>query len=215
MVEYKPVTFVVASSILVIYEMLSSLLFYFFSFFGLISSFFVIASLNPVYSVLFLVSTFICFSCLIFSLGLDFIPIILIIVYVGAVAILFLFVVMMLDIKIAIKNNDINKFAPFLIVCFCFCFINVEFFSTNFYVNESCFFYSGWFSFFDNSIGVKLLGYVLFVDFYIYLLLSGIILLLALIGTVVLTLTFKNDLNYQVIGKQMARDVNSAVFFVR
>lgn len=80
MAEYKPVTFVVASSILVIYEMLSSLLFYFFSFFGLISSFFVIASLNPVYSVLFLVSTFICFSCLIFSLGLDFIPIILIIV---------------------------------------------------------------------------------------------------------------------------------------
>jgi NADH-quinone oxidoreductase subunit J len=93
--------------------MLSSLLFYFFSFFGLISSFFVVASINPVYSVLFLVSTFICFSCLIFSLGLDFIPIILIIVYVGAVAILFLFVVMMLDIKIAMKNNDINKFAPF------------------------------------------------------------------------------------------------------
>ena len=100
-------------------------------------------------------------------------------------------------------------------MCFCFCFINVEFFSTNFCVNESPFFYNGWFSFFDNSIGVKLLGYVLFVDFYIYLLLSGIILLLALIGTVVLTLTFKNDLNYQVIGKQMARDVNSAVFFVR
>lgn len=194
--------------------MLSSLLFYFFSFFGLISSFFVVASINPVYSVLFLVSTFICFSCLIFSLGLDFIPIILIIVYVGAVAILFLFVVMMLDIKIAMKNNDINKFAPFLTVCFCFCLTNNEFFCNNFYHSDS-FFFSSWFNFFDNSIGVKLLGYVLFVDFYIYLLLSGVILLLALIGTVVLTLTFKTQLNHQVIGKQMARDVNSAIFFVK
>jgi len=60
-----------------------------------------------------------------------------------------------------------------------------------------------------------LLGCVLFVDLYIYLLLLGIVLLLALIGTIVLTLRFNPKTNYQVIGKQISRDTNSAVFFIR
>jgi len=91
-----------------------------FSTVGLISAFSVISSVNPVHSVLFLVVSFLCFSGLLFLLGLEFIPIILIIIYVGAVAVLFLFVVMMLDIKIATRNNDLTKFTPFAYVCFFF-----------------------------------------------------------------------------------------------
>ena len=93
---------------------MTSILFFIFSFIGLVSAFSVISSVNPVHSVLFLVLSFLCFSGLLFLLGLEFIPIILVIIYVGAVAVLFLFVVMMLDIKIAARNNDLGKFTPFV-----------------------------------------------------------------------------------------------------
>ena len=75
--------------------------------------------------------------------------------------------------------------------------------------------YGAWFSIFDNVDSVQLLGRVLFVDYYLYLLLAGIVLLLSLIGAVVLTLKFDNTLHYQIISRQMARDANSAVFFIR
>jgi NADH-quinone oxidoreductase subunit J len=198
---------------------MTSVLFFIFSFIGLISAFSVISSVNPVYSVLFLVLSFLCFSGLLFLLGLEFIPIILIIIYVGAVAVLFLFVVMMLDIKIASKNNDIAKFTPFvgffLIVLFSVSQL-VEFsglIHDNFLDQECA--YGAWFTIFDNTDSVQLLGRVLFVDYYVYLLLAGIVLLLALVGAVVLTLKFDNTLNYQIISRQMARDANSAVFFIR
>jgi NADH-quinone oxidoreductase subunit J len=198
---------------------MTSVLFFIFSFIGLISAFSVISSVNPVYSVLFLVLSFLCFSGLLFLLGLEFIPIILIIIYVGAVAVLFLFVVMMLDIKIASKNNDIAKFTPFvgffLIVLFSVSQL-VEFsglIHDNFLDQEYA--YGAWFTIFDNTDSVQLLGRVLFVDYYVYLLLAGIVLLLALVGAVVLTLKFDNTLNYQIISRQMARDANSAVFFIR
>jgi NADH-quinone oxidoreductase subunit J len=198
---------------------MTSLLFFIFSFIGLISAFSVISSVNPVHSVLFLVVSFLCFSGLLFLLGLEFVPIILVIIYVGAVAVLFLFVVMMLDIKIASRNNDLAKFTPF------FGFFLVVLFSASQLVEfpglvYDCFLdsesvYGAWFSIFDTTDSVQLLGRVLFVDYYVYLLLAGIVLLLSLVGAVVLTLKFDNSLNYQIISRQMARDANSAVFFIR
>jgi NADH-quinone oxidoreductase subunit J len=198
---------------------MTSVLFFIFSFVGLISAFSVISSVNTVYSVLFLVLSFLCFSGLLFLLGLEFVPIILIIVYVGAVAVLFLFVVMMLDIKVASRNNDLAKFTPFvgffLVVMFSASQL-VEFpgLTASTFLDPGCS-YGAWFSIFDNTDGVKLIGRVFFVDYYLYLLLAGIVLLLALIGAVVLTLKFDNSLNYQIISRQMARDANSAVFFIR
>ena len=198
---------------------MTSILFFIFSFIGLVSAFSVISSVNPVYSVLFLVLSFLCFSGLLFLLGLEFIPIILVIIYVGAVAVLFLFVVMMLDIKIAARNNDIAKFTPFVGFFFFVIFSAsqlVEFpglIFNNFLDPDIT--YGAWFSIFDNVDSVQLLGRVLFVDYYIYLLLAGIVLLLSLIGAVVLTLKFDNTLHYQIISRQMARDANSAVFFIR
>jgi len=198
---------------------MTSILFFIFSFIGLISAFSVISSVNPVYSVLFLVLSFLCFSGLLFLLGLEFIPIILIIIYVGAVAVLFLFVVMMLDIKIASRNNDLAKFTPFvgffLVVLFSASQL-VEFpgFIYENFLDSECV-YGSWFTIFDNTDSVQLLGRVLFIDYYVYLLLAGIVLLLSLVGAVVLTLKFDNSLNYQIISRQMARDANSAVFFVR
>jgi NADH-quinone oxidoreductase subunit J len=89
--------------------MLCAILFYFFSGFCISCSFFVVFSKNPVYSVFFLILTFCNVSSLLFLLRLEFLPIIFIVIYVGAIAVLFLFVMMMLNIKVAqIKKDNVH-----------------------------------------------------------------------------------------------------------
>jgi NADH-quinone oxidoreductase subunit J len=138
---------------------------------------------------------------------------------VGAVAVLFLFVVMMLDIKIAFRNNDLGKFTPFIgffLVVFCLVLEIIDFpITTSIFFLDHTVTHNVWFSIFDHSDGIQLLAYVLFVDYYVYILLAGFALLLALIGAVVLTLKFDNSLNHQIVSRQIARDANSAVFFIR
>lgn len=73
--------------------------FYFFSSLALLLSVLVVTSKNPVYSVLFLILTFCNVSALLFLLNIEFLPVIFIVVYVGAIAVLFLFVMMMLNVK--------------------------------------------------------------------------------------------------------------------
>jgi NADH-quinone oxidoreductase subunit J len=188
--------------------------FYILSLFGLIFSILVIVSLNPVYSILFLVLSFLCFSILLLLLGLEFIPILLIIIYIGAISILFLFVIMMLDIKIIQKNKDFKKFSPFLfylIILFTiFSNENINLITCNLHS-----FYGYWFNCIDNITNIEFLGIILFSHYYIFILLCGIILLLALIGSVVLTLKFDLNTNYQTTSKQIARDLNLAVFFIK
>jgi NADH-quinone oxidoreductase subunit J len=75
--------------------------FHFFSVLALICSFMVVIAKNPIFSVLFLILTFFNFSCVLFLLNLEFLPILFLIVYVGAIAVLFLFVLIMLNIKIS------------------------------------------------------------------------------------------------------------------
>ena len=77
---------------------LSLLLFYFFGCLGIGSSMMVVLSRNPVFSVLFLILSFFNISALLFLLELEFLPIVFLVVYVGAVAVLFLFVLMTLNI---------------------------------------------------------------------------------------------------------------------
>jgi NADH-quinone oxidoreductase subunit J len=192
-----------------------SLFFYSICLAGLVFAILVIVSVNPVHSVLFLVLSFFNFSIVLFLLGLEFIPILLIIIYVGAIAILFLFVVMMLDIKLSHKNKDVIKFLPFLYFSSLSVFI-LEVVTTKFiHLNDPTLIYGTWFNSIDNNTNIDILGKVLFVDYYLYVLLSGIILLLALIGSVVLTLKFDVSANYQTISKQISRDLNLAVFFIK
>lgn len=75
-------------------------LFLFFSCFALLASFFVILTNNPVFSLLFLVLTYVNVACSLFLFNFEFLPISFLIIYVGAIAVLFLFVLMMLNIKI-------------------------------------------------------------------------------------------------------------------
>lgn len=94
------------------------LLSYVFSCFAIVSSCCVIFSKNPVYSVLFLILAFLNVSALLFLLQLEFLPVVFLMVYVGAVAVLLLFVIMMLNIKLAeLKARD-THYAPVAILFF-------------------------------------------------------------------------------------------------
>lgn len=96
-------------------------------FLALFSSFLVVFNKNPVYSILFLILTFLNCSLLLFIIGIEFLAIIFIIVYVGAVAVLFLFVLMMLDLRLDNIGSRIrNSYYPILL--FFFYFVFFEFF---------------------------------------------------------------------------------------
>ena len=93
--------------------MIINILFYLFSIILLFSSFMVITVKNSIYAVLFLVLSFIAASGLLLLLKCEFLALMFIIIYVGAIAVLFLFVVMMLDLKITSYKKDILKYFPF------------------------------------------------------------------------------------------------------
>ena len=92
------------------------LIFCIFSTFAALSAGLVVISKNPVFSVLFLITTFCNVAILLFLLNLDFLPVTFIIVYVGAIAVLFLFVIMMLNIKVAeLKDESLHLVAGILL----------------------------------------------------------------------------------------------------
>ena len=83
---------------------------------ALLTSFLVITSKNPIYSVLFLIVSFCNISALLLLLKFEFLPVVLIIVYVGAIAVLFLFVLMTLNLKIAETKRQTASYTPFLVL---------------------------------------------------------------------------------------------------
>mmetsp|Transcript_60629 Transcript_60629/g.100683 ORF Transcript_60629/g.100683 Transcript_60629/m.100683 type:complete len:120 (+) Transcript_60629:1506-1865(+) len=101
--------------------MLSTLFFNLFSTFSVLSSFMVVLSRNPMYSILFLILCFCNVSCLLLSMGLEYLPLVLLVIYVGAIAVLFIFVVMMLNIRFSTLKEQSAHFIPigfFLILLF-------------------------------------------------------------------------------------------------
>jgi NADH-quinone oxidoreductase subunit J len=193
-------------------------LFYFFTGLILISATMVISVKNPVHSVLFLILTFISAAGLLFLLEIEFISLIFIVVYVGAIAVLFLFVVMMLDIKITDLNRNFLKYFPigsflgfaFLIEILLMLTNTLE---PNSYdiTNNS---YTVWINSIDFITNIESLGQILYTYYFSYFLLAGIILLIAMIGAIVLTLTFNRKAKAQSIYKQTARDYFNAIFLI-
>jgi len=193
------------------------ILFYFFAIFSLISATMVISVKNPVHSVLFLILTFISSAGLLFLLEVEFISLIFIVVYVGAIAVLFLFVVMMLDIKISDSKREFLKYFPvgsflgfaFLIEIFIILTENLD---SSPYNQIAGNLYINWLEKVDYSTNIEALGQILYTYYFLYFLIAGIILLIAIIGAIVLTLTFNKKAKTQTIYKQVSRDFNNAIF---
>ena len=184
----------------------SLLSFYIFSAVILLSSLMVISSRNPVHSVLFLILAFFNAAGLFVILHAEFLAMILIIVYVGAVAVLFLFVVMMLDFKTSLEKSNILQYMPIgIFVGMVFIseliivLINTKLELKNIQILKNPL------SNFENLTNTKAIGSILYTDYILYFQVSGIILLVAMVGSIVLTLRDREGVKRQSIPQQLDR----------
>ena len=170
--------------------------FYFFASFLIVTCISVIFSKNPVNSVLFLVLAFLNSTFLFILIGAEFVGIILAIVYIGAVAILFLFVVMMLDIQITSLMFNIKRYVP-LALLFAGVILAEIIYLTVFKSSKS-----NLSEIVRSSNNTEEIGNVLYTKYFIDFQLSGIVLLLAMIGAIVLTHVYRPSIKRQNIDKQ-------------
>jgi NADH-quinone oxidoreductase subunit J len=197
----------------------SNVLFILFSIFLVFSSIMVIIAKHPVFSLLFLVSSFIFSSFLLFLLECEFLALLFIIVYVGAIAILFLFSVMMLESKLYNLNRNSIKYLPIglifsLLLLFPLLYeintntylIDSNVVSKTFYINN----YQNWYDLIDATNDVSVYGHVLYSYYVLQFLIAGLILLLVLLGVVYLTNTYNKHTIEQITFKQLSR---SSKFF--
>lgn len=196
----------------------SNILFLLFSFFLILSALMVILSKHPVFSLLFLVGCFLFSSCLLFILECEFLGLLFIVIYVGAIAVLFLFAIMMLESKSIQLSRNIMKYVPvgFFFVLFLLIPLLNEISSqfdsniitNSFYLNK----YQNWYDLVDSITDVEVYGQVLYSYFVLHFLIAGFILLLVLICVVYLTNNFNNDkVLEQSSFKQLSR--HSKIFF--
>ncbi|QKX00930.1 NADH-quinone oxidoreductase subunit J [Wolbachia endosymbiont of Dipetalonema caudispina] len=158
--------------------------FYFFAFLSILSAVYVISVKNPVYAVLSLIITFVNSVVLFILLGAEFIAMVMLVVYIGAVAVLFLFVVMMLDVDYIRLRYGFTKHLVLSVI------LSVIFFLViNFIIRSSALSINNIINY--NISNVKAIGDLLYTDYMYAFHLSGILLLVAIIGAVVLTLQDK------------------------
>ena len=183
--------------------MIAALSFYLFAAILIASAVMVVTSRNPVHSVLYLILAFFNAAALFLIAGAEFLAMILVIVYVGAVAVLFLFVVMMLDIDFSKLREGFQRYAPFGAVIGGILFLELVLVlgAWQFSVDARELRLSPT----PNIPNTQAIGRVLYTD-YIYLFqISGLILLVAMIGAIVLTLRERPGTRRQNVEAQLAR----------
>jgi len=186
--------------------------FYLFAGVMIASAFMVIAARNPVYSVLFLILAFVNAAGLFLLMGAEFLAMILVIVYVGAVAVLFLFVVMMLDVDFAELRQGFLQYLPVGTV------IGVIF------LIELVLVLGAWvvgpavlrtpmaaIPPADRLTNTQAIGRVLYTQYFYFFQAAGLVLLVAMIGAIVLTLRERVGVKRQDISRQVARTQDTAV----
>lgn len=189
-----------------------AIFFYLFASITVAASFMVIASRNPVHSVLFLILAFVNASGLFLLMGAEFLAMILIVVYVGAVAVLFLFVVMMLDVDFAQLRQGFLSYLPIgglvgiiflveLAMVVGTWKLSPEMLKTPAVAIPPA----------DQVSNTLALGRVLYTDYIFFFQTAGIILLVAMIGAIVLTLRDREGVKRQDISKQVARTKETAM----
>jgi NADH-quinone oxidoreductase subunit J len=172
------------------------------------SAFMVIAARNPVHSVLFLILAFVNAAGLFLLLGAEFLAMIIVIVYVGAVAVLFLFVVMMLDVDFAELKQGFLQYLP--VGALIGAAVLIELVLVVGAWTQAPAAIGGAPAPLDVS-NTLALGRVLYTKYVYFFQAAGLILLTAMIGAIVLTLRHKPDVKRQVIADQNARDKSDVV----
>jgi NADH-quinone oxidoreductase subunit J len=191
-------------------EAVGAVFFYIFSGIMVASAFMVIAARNPVHSVLYLILAFVNAAGLFLLLGAEFLAMLLVVVYVGAVAVLFLFVVMMLDVDFAELRQGFLQYLPFGAI------VAVVFLA------ELAIVLGAWAI--DPALvktvsapipvdvpNTQALGQVLYTRYIFFFQIAGMILLVAMIGAIVLTLRERVGVKRQNIADQVARTKKTAM----
>ena len=194
-----------------------SLFFYFFSTIAVFASLMVTVSRNTVYSVFFLILVFISISILFIMIGAEFLGMIMLIVYVGAVSVLFLFVVMMLNIteqltkrysrKGLINNISVGSIVGVIIFLELLVVVGGWKYKSTFVPLSAI----------NLNLGIsntRALGNVLYTDYIHLFQISGIILLVAMIGAITLTFSRRENIKRQSYFDQIQREKDSAVSLV-
>ena len=193
---------------------IQAIAFWIFAVVAVISGILVVANRNPVYSVLFLILTFFNAAGLFVLMGAEFLAMILIVVYVGAVLVLFLFVVMMLDVDFAELRQGFLQYLPVGVL------VGVVFLAELLLVLGSWVIGPG----LPQAISAptpttitntEALGRVLYTQYVYYFQASGVVLLVAMIGAIVLTLRHKPNIKRQNISDQVARTKETAIDIVQ
>jgi len=187
-----------------------ALVFYFFAFVTITSSLMVISSKNTVHAVFFLILDFVSISCLFIMMGAEYLGMLTLIVYVGAVAVLFLFVVMMLNVNFKNVRAGFLSYVPFgaLIGLVILTEIGMMIGTWKY---KDVFIKTSEIKINTNVSNTEAIGNVLYTDFLHYFQISGLILLVAMIGAILLTFRQKENLKRQDITKQVSRERNESV----
>lgn len=175
--------------------------FYIFSVIVTVSAVAVIVARNPVHSVLWLILSFFTAAGMLVLIGAEFLAMLLVVVYVGAVAVLFLFVVMMLDVDFVELKQGSLRYWPFAVL------VGIAFIAEITLAGLSR--EMGQNELFNPMPGAatnaEAIGAVLYTQYFLLFQLAGIILLIAMIGAIVLTLRYRPDIQRQNIAGQTAR----------
>jgi NADH-quinone oxidoreductase subunit J len=209
---------------------IEALLFYIFSSIAVVSGIMVISSRNPVHSVLFLVLVFCNAAGLLILLETEFLAMLFLVVYVGAIAVLFLFVVMMLNVRITELNESVLRYLPIgglILIIFLFEILSVingdlvPFFSSNLFFFENDNFILNeslntvlWTNQINPTTNVEALGEVLY-TYYVYcFIVASLVLLVSMIGAILLTMRKRTNVRKQEIFDQVYGNINNNVRYV-
>ena len=166
---------------------------------------FVIISKNPIISVLFLIGLFLCVSTYLMLSGMTFIGIAYLVVYIGAVSILFLFILMLINVRISELQSDTNNSLPLALIIGIFLYyflykvlpfsslniadnkfidlMSLSNYSENLYVTSNV-----WDKILIDVSHIISIGNVIYTNYFIWIIIASIILLLAMVGTIIITI---------------------------
>ena len=184
--------------------------FYLFAGITVASAFMVVTSRNPVHSVLYLILAFVNAAGLFMLLGAEFLAMLLVVVYVGAVAVLFLFVVMMLDVDFAELKGELARYLPLGLLIGLVMLAQLGMALSGWTASEAA---DGLRAapIVEGVQNTRGLGAVLYDRYALMFQMSGLVLLVAMIGAIVLTLRHKPNIKRQDVSRQVGRDAKTAM----
>ncbi|MBT3592719.1 MAG: NADH-quinone oxidoreductase subunit J [Hellea sp.] len=190
--------------------MLTVISFYLLAFTSIASAFMVVSSKNPVHSVMYLILTFFSAAGLFILMGAEFLALLIIMVYVGAVAVLFLFVVMMLDVDFAELKQGFLSYLPVGALVAIILLLEMLMVGATYFAGETK-------TVVVRDAGITNLeafGQVLYTDYAGVFEAAGFVLLVAMIGAIVLTLRKRDGVRKQIPSEQIARSKETGLKMV-